>query len=93
MNIRLAFVGSEQDRVQAQAAGARRPLRTRAVLAQPRHLLPGLRAIGGAEQRGILDTGVDHVGVGQRRLEVPHALELPRMRRAVVPLVRPGTPS
>ena len=32
--------------------------------------------------------GVDGVGIGQRRLEVPDALELPRVLRAVVPLVR-----
>ena len=43
-----------------------------------------------AKQRGVLDARVDGVGIGQRRLEMPDALELPGMRRAVVPLVRAG---
>ena len=70
------------------AAGARLPVRARAVLAQAGELVPRLPAVGRAEQRGILDAGVDGVGIGQRRLEMPDALELPRVRRAVVPLVR-----
>src|SRR5690606_15027315 len=37
---------------------------------------------------GVLDTGIDCLRVGQRRLQVPHPLELPGMRGAVVPLVR-----
>src|SRR6266576_49552 len=37
---------------------------------------------------GILDTGVDDVWFGERGFNVPDALELPRMLRAVVPLVR-----
>src|SRR5262249_42555182 len=32
--------------------------------------------------------GIHGVGLAQRRLEVPRALELPRMRCAVVPLMR-----
>ena len=56
----------------------------------PDSSLPGLPAVGRAEQRGVLDAGVDGVRIGQRRLEVPDALELPRVRRAVVPLVRAG---
>ena len=77
--------------MQAQAAGARRPVRS--PMPWPRS--PGsscqvCAAVGRAEQRGVLDAGVDRVGIGQRRLEVPDALELPRMRRAVVPLVRAG---
>ena len=43
-----------------------------------------------AEDGRVFDAGVDGVGIGERRLEVPDALELPRMRRAVVPLVRAG---
>ncbi len=43
-----------------------------------------------AEERGVLDSGVDRVGIVERRLEVPHARELPGMRRAVVPLVGAG---
>ena len=56
--------------------------------AQAGQLVPGLAAVGGAEQRGVLHAGVDGVGVGQRRLQVPDALELPGVLRAVVPLVR-----
>ena len=44
----------------------------------------------GAEQRRVFDAGVDRIRIRQRRLEVPDALELPRVRRAVVPLVRAG---
>ena len=57
---------------------------------RPGSSVPGLPAVGGAEQRRVLDAGVDRVGIGQRRLEVPDALELPRVRRAVVPLMRAG---
>ena len=32
--------------------------------------------------------GVDHIGIAQRRLQMPHTLEFPRMLRAVVPLMR-----
>ena len=78
----------EQDRVQAQAAGAGLPVRPGAVLAQAGQLVPRRAAVGRAEEGRVLDAGVDRVGIGQRRLEVPHALELPRVRRAVVPLVR-----
>ena len=49
-----------------------------------------LPAVGRAEQGGVLHPGVDRVRIGQRRLEMPDALELPGMRRAVVPLVRAG---
>ena len=85
---RVAWI--EDDRVQAEPAGAWRPVRAGAVAAKARQLLPALRAVGRLEERGILDAGVDHVRIGQRRLEVPDPLELPRMRRAVVPLVRAG---
>ena len=58
--------------------------------AQSGKLLPGLPAVGRAEQGGVFDAGVDRVRIGQRRLEMPDALELPGVRRAVVPLVRAG---
>ncbi len=78
----------EEDRVQAQAAGAGLPARGGAVAPQPGQLAPGHAAVVGPEQGGVLHPGVDPVGVGRRRLEVPHPGELPRIRRAVVPLVR-----
>ena len=56
--------------------------------AQPGQLVPRLAAVGRAEQGGVFDAGVDGVRIGQRRLEMPDALELPGMLRAVVPLVR-----
>ena len=59
-----------------------------AVAAQAGKLLPRLPAVGRAKQGGIFDPGVDRVGIGQRRFEMPDAFELPGMRRAVVPLVR-----
>ncbi len=45
-------------------------------------------AIGRAEHRGVFDAGVNGIGVGEGWLEMPDALELPRMRRSVVPLMR-----
>src|SRR3954453_11361462 len=86
--LRVARV--EDDRVQAHAARARLPLRSRAVLAQTRQLLPRLTAVDRAEQRGVFDAGIDGVGIGQRGLEVPHPRELPWVRGAVVPLVGAG---
>src|SRR5439155_22915276 len=78
----------EQDGVQPEAARAGRPLGAGAVPAQAGKLLPILPAIGRAEQRRVFHAGIDGVPVAQRRLEMPDALELPRVRRAVVPLMR-----
>ncbi len=86
----LRVRGVEQDRVQAHAAGARRPFGPRLVGAQPGELVPGLAAVGRAEERGVLDPGIDRVRVDVRRLEVPDALELPGVGCPVVPLVRAG---
>ena len=47
-----------------------------------------LAAVDRAEHGGVLYPGVDRVRIVQRRLQVPDASELPRVRRAVVPLVR-----
>src|SRR5207244_5352313 len=85
----IRVAGVRQDRVQAHAAGPRRPARALRV-AQAGQFLPRLAAVGRAEQGGVLRAGVDRVRVGQRRLEVPDALELPGVRRAVVPQVRAG---
>ena len=86
----VRIVGVDQDRVQAEAAGARLPVLARFVTAQPRELVPALAAVGGAEQRRVLDARVHRVWVVERRLEVPDARELPRVLRSVVPLVRAG---
>ena len=89
--MRCGFAGIEQDGVQAHAAGAGLP----AADPVPWPRSPGsscqfLPAVGGAENRGVFHAGVDRVRIGERGLQVPDALELPGMRRAVVPLVRAG---
>ena len=76
--------------MQAHSAGAGLPVRPRAVAAQAGEFLPGQPAVAGAEQGGVFHAGVDGIGIGERRFEMPDALELPGMRRAVVPLVRAG---
>src|SRR6185437_9004372 len=50
--------------------------------------MPALAAIGRTEKRRVFNSRVDRVRIFQRRFEVPHALEFPRMLRSVVPLVR-----
>ena len=70
------------------APGCQHCARSRGCAARP--VRATTAAVGRAEQRGVLDAGVDRVGIGQRRLQMPDALELPGMRRAVVPLVRAG---
>ena len=85
-SVRIA--GIENDGVQAHASGAGLPLGAGAVAAQAGEFLPVLAAVGGAEQGGVFDSGVDGVGIGERRLQMPDALELPGMLRAVVQLVR-----
>ena len=57
----LGIRADREDRVQAHAAGAGRPLRAGAVAAQAGQFVPVLAAVGRAEQRGILDAGVDRV--------------------------------
>ena len=84
----LRIAGIENDRVQAHAARAGLPFGAGAVSAQAGEFVPVLAAVGGAEEGGVFHAGVDRVGIGERRLEMPDALELPRMLRAVVPLVR-----
>ena len=80
----------EDDRVQAQAAGAGLPRRTGGVVAERGELLPLLAGVTGHVQGGVLGPGVDRVRVGAGGLEVPDPLELPRPGRAVVPEVVDG---
>ena len=86
--MRSALRRIEQDRVQAHPAGAGLPGRRRSVGPEPRQLVPCLAAVGGAEERGVLHSRVDRVGIARRRLEMPDARELPRMWRPVVPEMR-----
>ena len=76
--------------MQAHAAGAGLPMRPGAVAAQAGKLVPCFSAVGRAEQGGVFNAGIDGVGIGERRFEVPDALEFPGMGRAVVPLVGAG---
>src|ERR1700726_3723284 len=80
----------ENDRVQAQAAGARVPARSRTMLPQTGKLMPGLRAISRTEQRRVFDACINGVGIGERRFKMPDSREFPGMRRAVVPLMSAG---
>src|ERR1035437_10793140 len=79
--------GVENDGVQTHAACARLPLRAGAVAAQSGEFLPVLAAIGRAEQGGVFDSSVDRVGIGERRLQMPHAFKFPGTLGAVVPLM------
>src|SRR5690242_17402894 len=78
----------DKNAMQAHAACAGLPLRPGTVTAQPGKLVPVSPAVAGTKQGGIFDAGIDRVRVRERRFEMPNPLELPRMRRAVVPLVR-----
>ena len=69
------------------------PLRARFVAAQAGELVPRSCRRRSCENRRVLDAGISRVRIVQRRLEVPDALELPRVLRAVVPLVRGQRPA
>src|SRR5207245_11113263 len=84
----LRIAGIKNDGVQAHAARAGLPLGASAMAAQGGEFLPVLSAVGRAKDGGVFHAGVNRVGVGERRLQMPHALELPGMLRAVVPLMR-----
>src|ERR1700736_7031456 len=58
--------------------------------AQTRELSPLLCAVGRAEQSRVFNPGVDGIRIGQRWFDMPDALELPGVRRAVVPHVSAG---
>src|SRR5262249_43991835 len=80
----------KEDRVQTQTARAGLPSGSRFVRPETGQLAPGLSAVGGPEHRCIFDARVHGVSVGRRRFQMPDALELPGMRRPVVPLMGPG---
>ena len=91
MTMRSGLVGREDDGVEAEAACAGLPVGAGFVEAEAGELVPGVAAVGGLEEAGVFGSGVDGVGVGERGLEVPDALELPGVGRAVVPLMRAGS--
>src|SRR5215469_6531165 len=84
----LLIAGIVKDGVQTHATRARLPLGTSAVAAKSRKLLPGLAPVFGTEDGRIFNASEDDVRFGERGFDVPDALELPGMLRAVVPLVR-----
>lgn len=76
----------EKDRMDRHPARARLPeIAFRA--AQTGKFLPRFSAVHRFEERRVLDAGIDRVGIGQRRCEMPDTLEFPRMLRTVIPLV------
>ncbi|MGD8752805.1 MAG: hypothetical protein PVG14_15340 [Anaerolineales bacterium] len=86
--LRVAWI--QENRVQTEPASARLPAWTGAVPAQPSEFLPSPPAIGRAEQGGVLHASVNRVRIGQGGFEMPNTLELPRVGRTVIPLVRAG---
>jgi hypothetical protein len=82
----------EQNGVQAHAAGAGLPKLSFGA-AETGQFLPCPASVGRFKYRRILDTGIDGVGIGQRRFEMPHALKFPRTLCAVIMLVRRKRPS
>ena len=47
--------------------------------AQPGEFLPVLAAVGRPEEGGVLHAGIDGIGIGQRRFQMPHPRKLPGM--------------
>src|SRR5262245_66133405 len=84
----LGVVRIQQNRMQAHAAGTGCPGSSRTMAAQSRYFLPGLRAVGRAEQGGVLNSSVNRVRIVERRFEMPYPFEFPGPWRAVIELVR-----
>src|SRR5512132_208342 len=87
-NNALAIARIQQNRVQAHAAGAWLPLRSRAMTAQTRQFVPGHTAVTRPKQRGIFNARIDAVRIVERRFEMPDSFELPWVWSAVIPLMR-----
>src|SRR5262249_39258540 len=77
----------DQDGVKTEAARARLPVWSGAVIAQPGQLVPVPAAVGRAKHRRVFHAGIHRVGIRLGRLEVPDAFEFPRVWRSVVPLM------
>ena len=90
MTMRLGLVGSRMMvwRQRPPAPGCQ--WGPDSVWRRPGSSVPGRAAVGGFEEAGVFDSGVAGVGVGEGGFEVPDALELPGVGRAVVPLVGAG---
>src|SRR5882762_10476818 len=61
-----------------------------AMAAESGKLQPRLSSISCAEYCGVFHPGVNGIRIAERWFKVPDSLELPRVRRAVVPLMSPG---
>ncbi|MEA3148544.1 MAG: hypothetical protein QOI53_4199, partial [Verrucomicrobiota bacterium] len=84
-------VGVQNDGVQPHAARARLP---EMALGAPHSskFLPSAPAVRRLEEGSVLRSSVNGVWVGERRLKMPDAFELPGVLCAVVPLVGAGHP-
>ena len=82
----------QHDRMQAHSPRLRLPVRPRPMLPQPRKLRPRLAPVPRPKKRRIFHPRINHIRIKSRRFQMPNPLELPRMRRPVVPLVRPRHP-
>src|SRR5262249_38312527 len=71
----LRIAGIKNNAMEAHAASARLPLGTGAVAAQAGEFVPVLATVARAENGGVLHAGIDRVGIGERRLQMPDALE------------------
>ena len=81
------IVRVEKNRVQTHPARAWLPFRTGVAPAQSGEFVPGFSAVFRFEQRGVFHACINVIGIMKRRFQMPDALELPRMLRAVVPLM------
>ena len=84
----LRIAGVKNNGMQAHAACPRLPFGAGAVAAQAGKFFPILAAVGRAEDGGVFHAGVDRIGILERRLQMPHALEFPRTLSSVIPLMR-----
>ena len=83
----LRIPGIDEDGVQAHPPATGGPVGTGAMTTQPGQFFPCLPTVPGTKESGVFYSGKDHVGIGKRWLQMPDALELPRMGGIVVPLV------
>lgn len=67
----LGIEGFQQGRVKTHAARTGLPERSGAVAAQSGEFLPGVHAIGRAEQCGVLDADIYGIGIGERGFKMP----------------------
>jgi hypothetical protein len=65
-------------------------MRTGTVLAEAGQFVPRFGAVGGTEECGVFDSGIDCIHIRERGFEMPNALELPWVGSAVVPLMGAG---